>query len=131
MSYKIIIPEKMKNILRTSEMLCVQQMQIQAKKDGFTLKDYGKKIADAMGENYLYSVKVFEPQAEIAKNMRVMDAFADGSGNLDVWISCYIFGETICGEFGAYITDLWNISSNNKDEIRTHILKRRMYKQIV
>lgn len=45
--------------------------------------------------------------AEIAGNARVFDAYFDGSGRLDVWITAT--AKTTLGfiEVGAYLTDIW------------------------
>lgn len=124
MAFKIRVTQEMKKVLFVSEMPFVREMQkeFSSKDNTETLEDYGKKIASLFGE-YPSRVKVFEPHAEIAKNVRADDVFGTGSGNLDVWIECYIFGDNICGEFGAYITDLWSIDvdGDNKEEIKERI----------
>lgn len=132
MAFKIRITQEMKKRLFVSEMPFVRaiQKEFSSKDNGESLEDYGRRIANLFGEDPL-KVKVFEPYAEIAKNKRVHDVFCTGSGNLDVWIECYIFGEEICGKFSAYITDLWNIcaDNDNNEEIKQHIYAN-IYKRV-
>lgn len=123
MAFSIRVTNEMKKHLTVAEMPDVRKIQQEfknAENEEFELVDYCKMIAGLFGE---HNSKIFEPRAEIAKNSRTNNRFSDTSNDLDVWIECYIFGNEICGEFGAYITDLWDISEDNQDEIRSHIFK--------
>lgn len=127
MSFKIRVTSEMKKVLTVAEMSSVREIQkeFSSEDNTETLAYYCKMIAELFGE---YSAKIFEPHAEIAKNERAYDAFGIGTGNLDVWIECYIFGHDVCGKFGACITDLWNISSDIKDS--NEEVKKYVYAEI-
>lgn len=71
-------------------------------------------------------VKVLEASAEIAKNCRVLDAYAEGSADFDVWIRFIVFvndDSFVVG--GVYLSDLWGASADNREETIKRMFIRR------
>lgn len=122
---KVKLTDEMKKYITVAEMPAVRKV-IEAEKenDEWTAQEWAKMAADIVRP--YSSVKVLEASAEIAKNCRVWDAYADGSADFDVWIrftalvndDSFVMG-------GAYMSDLWAASSDNRDETISHMYIRR------
>ena len=65
---------------------------------------------------------VIQYKAYWSKNGRIADYYGEGSGQVDVWIEIYAY-DTFYGfyEIGAYISDIWSISSDNHEEIKSNM----------
>lgn len=97
------------------------------REDEYTVKDYAKIAARiASGKN---DVEVLQCDAEIVRNFRVCDAIAEGSKNMDVWIRF----KALCGNVfvmgGACLTDIWDCSVSNKDEIKSRMFIRKFIEE--
>ena len=71
-----------------------------------------------------------EYTAEISGNCRIWNFFNDNSGTLDVWINVtlpetYENGKYVIYKVGCYLSDIWQIGSHNRDEIKSHMYIRR------
>lgn len=83
--------------------------------DEWTAKEWAKMAAGIVC--LCNSVKVLEASAEIVKNCRVLDAYAEGSADFDVWIRFTVFvndDSFVVG--GVYLSDLWAASADNREE---------------
>ena len=122
---KVNFTAEMKKIITVAEMPAVRKV-IEAEKenDEWTVQEWAKMAAGIVRP--CSSVKVLEASAEIAKNCRILDAYADGSADFDVWIrftalvndDSFVMG-------GAYMSDLWAASSDNREETISHMYIRR------
>lgn len=122
---KVNFTAEMKKIITVAEMPAVRTV-IEAEKenDEWTVQEWAKMAAGIVRP--CSSVKVLEASAEIAKNCRIWDAYADGSADFDVWIrftalvndDSFVMG-------GAYMSDLWAASSDNREETISHMYIRR------
>lgn len=75
-----------------------------------------------------------EYTAEIAGNGRVLDAYMEGSGRLDVWIETTLpetweDGKHVIYKVGCYLTDIWSIGGVDADELRSHMYVRRFVEE--
>lgn len=71
-------------------------------------------------------VKVLEASAEIAKNCRVLDAYAEGSADFDVWIRFIVLvNDDSFVVSGVYLSDLWAASADNREETIKRMFMRR------
>lgn len=120
---KIAITADMKKVLRVADMPAVNKVINAVKEDSSTAKEYAEQAARIASGNNI--VKVLEADAKIAFNARAWDSIADGSGQCDVWFD---FTAIIDGGFdgiimgGAYLTDIWQATGENNEELR-----KRMY----
>lgn len=73
-----------------------------------------------------------EYKAEIAKNCRIYNRYNDESKDFDVWLTVTL-GEvfdTECNSWaiykiGCYLSDIWEINSENREEIKKHMYIRK------
>ena len=70
---------------------------------------------------------IIEAKARIAKNQRVWDAFDEETRDIDVWIEFTAFSEYRSSFIiaGVYLTDLWQLTTDNADEIKSHMYIRQ------
>lgn len=122
---KVKFTDTMKDIVTVAEMPAVRKViEAEKKNDEWTVQEWAKMAAGIVRP--CSSVKVLEASAEIAKNCRIWDAYADGSADFDVWIRFTAFANDdsfVIG--GAYLTDLWAASADNREETISHMYIRR------
>lgn len=115
---KVIMSEDSKRAVSVSELPAAKKIIRDMKEDSETAADYAASAVRALCG---CCDEVFKASAEIAKNGRVYDAYASGSGNLDVWITFVARADNReIVEGGAYLTDIWNITGDENDEIKEH-----------
>ena len=120
---KITITAEAKKFITLSEMPAVRQMIEALKEDTSTAKEYAEMAARVAMDGYV--VKVFEASAEIAKNCRAENNYTADSGALDVWVNFTALTSEGFVIGGAYLTDIWNITGDNNEEIRGHMFLRK------
>ena len=85
----------------------------------------------AAGTNDTFEILKFT--AEIAKNSRVWNAYGTNDGetkNLDVWMEMYVYNKYVgFYEIGCYLTDIWQITGDNSEEIRNHFYINKFTKR--
>lgn len=121
---KIQINKESKKVLTLSEMPIVKRI----------IKDFKDNEDDLSGDleilmNIFSADEVIKSTAYVSKNCRAYNVFSDDSGNIDIWIQATIYNiyssENGGGVFymvGAYLSDLWQSTGENREE-----LKSRMY----
>lgn len=83
--------------------------------DEWTAKEWAKMAAGIVC--LCNSVKVLEASAEIVKNCRVLDAYAEGPADFDVWIRFTVFvNDDSFAVGGVYLSDLWAARADNREE---------------
>ena len=117
---KVKITERAKKFLTLEELPVAKQVINDLKEDN-ELENYGKiaaRIASGTNETF----EILKAEAEISHNRRVYDAFCEGSGKIDIWMEFYAYN-AYAGfyEIGVYLTDLWNSTGDNSDEIKSHM----------
>ena len=123
---KVSITKEMKKVITIADMPAVRKVIESMKDDTCTVKEYAETAARiASGNN---DVKVLECSAEIAGNCRVWDHFGNGTEHYDVWINFTAiiangFGGIIMG--GAYLSDIWQATGDNDEELREHMYIRK------
>ncbi len=118
---KIAITKEMKQLLTVAEMPAVRRI-IKDMKEDESLKWYAELAASvATGAN---NAEILKVNAKISKNFRVRDAYHKDSADLDVWISftAYTGSSFVVG--GAYLTDIWQLTRDNKEKIKNHMYIR-------
>ena len=121
---KVNLTAEMKKFITVAEMPAVKKvMQYEKENDEWTVQEWAKMAAEIACPRS--SVKVLEASAEIAKNCRVWNTYADGSADFDVWIRFTAFAGDSFVMGGAYLSDLWATSSDNREETVRHMYIRR------
>jgi hypothetical protein len=68
------------------------------------------------------SYEILKATAEISKNSRIYDYYDNGTGHLDIWLTVYAYNEYYgFYNIGVYLSDLWQLGSDNVDETRSHM----------
>lgn len=77
--------------------------------DGFTAKDWAEyAVKEALRGTDDWLDKIVSAEAYATKNRRVLDAYGDDTGTIDVWVEAV--AKTAFGyiEIGAYLSDIWD-----------------------
>ena len=123
---KVKFAEKMKKVVTVAELPAAHKV-IEAEKenDEWTAQEWAKMAARLVFDDN--GAKVIEATARIAKNQRVWDAFDEETRDIDVWIEFTAFSEYRSSFIiaGVYLTDLWQLTKDNADEIKSHMYIRR------
>ena len=123
---KVNLTAEMKKFITVAEMPAVKKvMQYEKENDEWTVQEWAKMAARLVFDDN--GAKVIEATARIAKNQRVWDAFDKETRDIDVWIEFTAFSEYRSSFIiaGVYLTDLWQLSKDNADEIKSHMYIRR------
>lgn len=129
---KVSITKRTKECILASQLSAAKAVVESCKEDEWGAKEWAQMAADLLlDEN---NTKVFCASASVMPNSRVYDAFGacedvDGTGNLDVWIDFAAQGFWEFIEAGCYLTDLWNLNSDNREEVKSHMYCVRYKKQ--
>lgn len=117
---KVNITAESKRIITLEEAAAARQIVRDMKQDESSPKEYLKYAAGLYG----YVEEIITATAEIAKNARTWNAYSDSSGQIDIWIDGLARiipdGESCRAyiEIGAYLSDIWSLSSDNREEIK-------------
>lgn len=114
---KVYLTERSKDLLKVSELPIAQNL-IKTFVDDKC--NYDKMAATLVtGTNNCILLK---QKAEISKNCRIWDAYHTGSKDIDIWVNIYVFAPLIgFYDIGFYVTDMWDLSYNNREEIKSHM----------
>ena len=123
---KVNLTAEMKKFITVAEMPAVKKvMQYEKENDEWTVQEWAKMAARLVFDDN--RAKVIEATARIAKTQRVWDAFDEETRDIDVWIEFTAFSEYRSSFIiaGVYLTDLWQLTKDNADEIKSHMYIRR------
>ena len=122
---KVQFTADMKRIVTVAEMPAVKKVMRCANEDECTATDLARVAARLVFDDN--AAMIIEARARIAKNQRVWDAFDEETRDIDVWIEFTAFSEYRSSFIiaGVYLTDLWQLTTDNADEIKSHMYIRR------
>lgn len=117
---KIKITEDMKRVITLSEENAVKLVQ-NSMKEQKNFQWEAERALDIASNNTIH--EILKVDAEIAKNRRVWDFYNEGTERIDIWVTAYGF-DYFAGFYsvGFYLSDIWQLGSENAEEI-----KERMY----
>ncbi len=118
---KVAVTKEAKRILTVAEMPAVRRI-IEELKEEEDVKWYANLAAIVAAGSY--DADVLRANAEIAKNCRVWNAYHEESADLDVWVKFTAYTDEGFVVGGAYLTDIWQITSDNNEEIKRHMYIR-------
>lgn len=121
---KIKFTTEAKEYITINELPAVKRIIAEMKEDT-GIKDYAE-IAARVASGYNGKFEILKSEAEIAKNARVNNAYGEDSENLDIWLNIYAF-DSFAGffEIGIYLTDVWAVTVDNAEEIKTNMYIQR------
>lgn len=122
---KVNLTAEMKKFITVAEMPAVKKVMEYAEEDAYSAKDWAKVAARIVFDDN--GAKIIEAKARIAKNQRVWDTFDEETRDIDVWIEFTAFSEYRSSFIiaGVYLTDLWQLTTDNADEIKSHMYIRQ------
>lgn len=123
---KVTLLKEDKKLITMADAPIVRQIIADMKEDTSTPADYADIAIRAAYDGKAYSIEVLKASAKISTNCRVLNALTENSGKLDVWIeaSAYVNGNEFI-MIGAYLSDIWRISCDNRKEIASNMYIRK------
>lgn len=112
---KVIMNKAIKKMLSLEETKKAKQIIAGMKENEITETECIKKAICAACKKS-WCIEVFKASAIITKNFRIYNAFFEGSGKLDIWISAT--AQTADGFMiiGAYLTDIWELTGCEEED---------------
>ena len=110
---KINFPKDYKRFFTLEDLDACKVVKAMQKDDETPVKDWAEYAVNEglwNGDGVCggdYCVKVLEVSAEYARNNRIYNAYGDGSGNMDIWITAAARTTNGFIEIGAYLSDIW------------------------
>lgn len=120
---KVSMSANYRKYFTVEDVQTAKQMIKEFKEDESTVAEYAEMAARTC--NFGWIAKVFEAKATIERNCRVWNAYSNASKDLDVWIDATIQTSSGFLVIGAYLTDIWNITGSNADDINYHMFVRK------
>ena len=127
---KVTINNESKKYITLSMLDAARRVVSECKIDECSAADYASFAVNAIGAAYDIGrcVKVLEVSARVAGNCRAWDVWED-SENLDVWIEGTARTADGFCDFGAYISDIWQLSADNSKQIARDHMYKAIYKR--
>lgn len=105
---KVTLDKNYKDLYTLSDLERAKAVIKFMKEDSFTVKEYAEyAIREALKDTDVFDREIITAEARTAGNRRVWDAYGDGTGSMDVWITALARTSEGFIEFGAYLTDIW------------------------
>ena len=122
---KVNLTAEMKKFITVAEMPAVKKVMRCANEDECTATDLARVAARLVFDDN--AAMIIEATARIAKNQRVWDAFDEETRHIDIWVEFTAFSEYRSSFIiaGVYLTDLWNLTSDNAAEIKSRMYIRQ------
>lgn len=123
---KITLLKEDKKFITIAEAPLVREIINDMKEDESTPADYAECGIRAAYNFKAYNIEVLKASAKIAKNVRAWNVINDHSEKFDVWINAtaYVNGNEFI-IIGAYLSDIWGVTSENALEIASNMYIRR------
>ena len=124
---KVSITEDSKRLITLNDMPAVKAMIAELKEDN--AKDCLNILA-----NTFNTATPKEYSAEISKNCRIYNRYSENSADFDIWVTVTLpetveNGKWVIYKVGCYLTDIWSISADNKEEIKSHMYIRKFVEE--
>ena len=119
---KVRMTADSKRILSLAEAPIANRMIREMKEDESTAADYIKTAIYATGDSV---EEVYKAEAEIAKNCRIWNQYAEDSGDIDIWINAEARTRDGFIIIGAYLSDIWQLTGDNGEEIAKYMYIRK------
>lgn len=119
---KVRITEETKRAIKAYQIPIAREIVKACAGDEATVKEYATIAARVLLPDVVEAV--FTAEAEVMPNCRSWERIINGSENLDVWINFTAKSRNDFVEGGAYLSDIWELTGDNGDEIAEHMYKR-------
>lgn len=120
---KVKLTSKVRASLYNWEILVSNVIIKNMSEDDTSAKDAAKIAAKAIaGTN---SVEILRVDATMARNARIFGRYFEESGQMDVWIDFTAMTDEGFIIGGAYLTDIWDLSDDDREEFCNHAFIRK------
>jgi len=96
------------------------------KDDEYTAKEYAEMAIAAVYDGNAWGIDIMRSMAKISKNRRAWNIYSGNSRDFDIWIEAT--ASVGIDEFiiiGAYLSDIWQITGSNDEELVSHMYIRK------
>lgn len=123
---KISITKESKKVITIEEAQIAQKIIEGEKESTMTVAEAAEMAVNAAAilHNEDRCCRVLEATAQISKNIHVWNFYHDDSRHLDVWVEATAQTENGFCIIGAYLSDIYQIASDNREEIARHMFVR-------
>lgn len=109
---KVKLEDCYKEVYTLSDLERAKRVIAIEKDDEETPKGWAEyAVREALRGTDDYLVRVLEASAKTALNIRVWDAYGEGTQNMDVWVRAVAKTGHGFIEVGAYLSDIWQTGS--------------------
>ena len=117
---KVNITKKTKEAIYASQLDAAKTVVACCKEEEETTPKWYAEMAAALllDENY---PTIYTAEAYVMPNCRVWNQYGEETGNLDVWIDFTAKSWETFIEGGCYLSDLWSLCSDNREEVKSHM----------
>lgn len=117
---KVKFTKRSKEVTKVSELPIVNEVIKYFKEEEEETGDWYFKTAARVASG-CGNMEILKSSAEIARNARAWNKYGD-SANFDVWCTVYAFDPMVgFYDIGFYVSDLWELTGDNADEIKSHM----------
>lgn len=123
---KVALLKKDKKYITLADAPVVREIINDMKEDECTPADYAEYAIQAAYNCGAYNIEVLKASAKIARNARAWNVINDHSEKIDIWINAtaHVNGNEFI-VIGAYLSDIWQITSHNALEIASRMYIRK------
>ena len=112
---KVTMDKDSRKVITLEEAPIVKRIINEMKEDESTAAEYITYAINAANKGSI--IKVYEATATIAKNRRASNCYGENTWDIDIWI--HGTAQTYNGFIiiGAYLSDIWSLTSENHEFI--------------
>ena len=127
---KVRLEKEDKRYITLEEAPIAREIIASMKEDESTVEEYAEMAIQAVYNGNAWGIETIKSSAKITKNCRAWNVYSNNSSDLDIWIkaTAYVNDDEFI-MIGAYLSDIWQISGDNKKEIASYMYIRR-FKEI-
>lgn len=127
---KVRLEKEDKKYITIAQAPLAREIIANMKEDESKPEEYAEMaIKAAYGNTLVFNVEVLKATAKIVKNARAWNLYNDHSEDLDIWVESTAYVSLSdsyeCIIIGAYLSDIWQITEDNKKEIASYMYIRR------
>ncbi len=119
---KVKFTEESKKIFTVAELPIAKQVI----KEINEMSDDGFSSDLDILKNIFQASRVIEATATLVKNGRIWQQYNSESRDFDVWFTALLHDSynSIYYEVGAYLSDIWQSTGDNREELKSHMFIR-------
>ena len=127
---KVRLEKEDKKYITLAQAPLVREIIADMKEDEIKPEEYAEMAVRAAYSNTLvFNVEVLKATARIVKSSKAWNVMSDHSEDLDIWVEATAYVSLSdsyeCIMIGTYLSDIWHITEDNKEEIASYMYIRR------